>query len=183
MTVRLLFALPAALRLAEHAVAAPTYPGRPGTALVNTPALRLIIEDLAGQPPVVYLARCGTPCLATSDGGPACVYAEAPPRDLDSWLTEAHEVFDLNQLVPAGTITAGRLPIARGWYLPLRPPTRRPVIEALRAASAEGYTHLSIDAPSLTVGVFRRRHRQPHRAGRCGTRAVRGVAPGRVVRY
>jgi hypothetical protein len=59
MPARLSFALPDALRLVDHATAAPVNLRRPGAPFANTPALRLIVEQRPGQPPVVYLLSTG----------------------------------------------------------------------------------------------------------------------------
>lgn len=122
MPARLPFALAGALRLAEHASAAPTNLRRPSSPFANTPALRLIVETVPGYRPVVYLLSCGVPCLSKPDGAPVALYAQRTPTLPDGWPADPHEVIDLNQLVPAGTITGHPLPLARGWYLPLRPP-------------------------------------------------------------
>ncbi|MFY1673957.1 hypothetical protein ACN27G_29060 [Plantactinospora sp. WMMB334] len=151
------FALAGALRLAEHASAAPADPRRPGSPFGNAPALRLIVETVPGLRPVVYLLSCGVPL----PGRPVALYAARTPAPPDGWPTDPHEVIDLNQLVPAGTTTGRPLPVARGWYLPLRRPGQRPLLETMRAAADAGYSHLVIDAATLTFTVARRRHRHP----------------------
>ncbi|ROO63016.1 hypothetical protein EDC02_5026 [Micromonospora sp. Llam0] len=159
MTVRLSFALAGALRLAEHASAAPVNLRRPGGPFTNTPALQLIVETVPGHRPVVYLLSSGVPCLNKPDGAPVALYAEWTPTLPDGWPADPHEVIDLNELVPAGTITGRPLPVARGWYLPLHRPGRRSPLAVMRAAAGAGYSHLSIDAASLTLAVVKRRHR------------------------
>ncbi len=161
MPARLSFALAGALRLAEHASAAPTNLRRPGAPFANTPALRLIVETVPGQRPVVYLLSCGVPCLSKPDGARVALYADRFPTVPDGWPAEPHEVIDVNQLVPAGTITGRPLPVARGWYLPLHRPGQRSLLEMMRAAADAGYSHLTIDAADLTFAVARRRHRHP----------------------
>ncbi|HEX8627208.1 MAG TPA: hypothetical protein VF755_03440 [Catenuloplanes sp.] len=159
MPVRLCFTLPGALRLAEHATAAATNLRRPGTAFTNTPALRLVVEHLPEHPSIAYLLSCGVPCLTRPDGTPVALYPD--PGAVDGWTADPHEVIDLNQLVPAGTVTGRALPIAHGWYLPLRAPGEQPLIEVMRAAVNAGYTYLSIDGASLTTAVTKHRRRQP----------------------
>ncbi|MBQ1022797.1 hypothetical protein [Micromonospora sp. C95] len=159
MSDRLSFALAGALRLAEHTSAAPANPRRPGSPLVNTPAMRLIVETVPGQRPVVYLLSCGVPRLSKPDGAPVALYAERTPTPPDGLPTDPHEVIDLHQLVPAGTITGRPLPVARSWYLPLHRPGPRSPLQMMRAAVHAGYRHLAIDTASLTLAVTKRRHR------------------------
>jgi hypothetical protein len=154
------FALPDALRLAEHASKAPTNLRRPGSPFANTPALQLIVETVSGQQPVVYLLSSGVPCLSRPNGAPYALYADRTPAGVDGWPADPHEVIDLHQLVPAGTITGRPLPVARGWYLPLDPPGQPSLLEVMRTAAHTGYSHVTIDA-SLAVGVAKRRLRHP----------------------
>jgi hypothetical protein len=161
MPARLSFALAGALRLAEHASAAPTNLRRPGSPFANTPALQLIVETVPGQRPVAYLLSCGVPCLSKPDGAHEALYADRTPTVPDGWPADPHEVIDLNQLVPAGTITGRPLPVARGWYLPLCHAGQRSLLEMMRAAAGAAYSHLTIDAASLALAVAKRRHRYP----------------------
>lgn len=156
---RLFFALAGALRLAEHASAAPTHLRRPGSPYARTPALQLVIETVPGIRPVAYLLSCGVPFLARPDGTPVALYADRTPTLPDGWPDHPHEVIDLNLLPPAGTITGRPLPIASGWYLPLHPPGQPSLLDVLRAAADAGYGHVSIDAGDLTLAVAKRRHR------------------------
>jgi hypothetical protein len=163
MPVRMAFALADALRLAEHASTAPTNLRRPGSPHAGTPALQLIVETLPGLQPVVYLLSSGVPCLSKPDGAPLALYADRTPTNTDRWPADPHEVIDLHQLVPDGTSTGRPLPVAHGWYLPLQQPGQPSLLEVMRTAADTGYSHITIDAASLTVGVakHRRRHPQP----------------------
>jgi hypothetical protein len=161
MPARMSFVLADALRLAEHANTAPTNLRRPGSPFANTPALQLIVETVLGQRPVVYLLSCGVPCLSKPDGAPLALYADRTPASADSWPADPHEVIDLHQIVPAGTIPGRPLPVACGWYLPLHPPGQPSLLEVMRAAACTGYSHVTIDAASLTLGVAKHRHRNP----------------------
>jgi hypothetical protein len=158
MPARLLFALAGALRLAEHASAAPTNQC-PGSPFGNTPTLRLIVETVPGHRPVGYLLSCGAPYLSRADGAPMALYADRTAALPHSWPTCPHEVIDLYQLVPAGTITGLPLPVASGWYLPLHPSGHQQPLETMRAAADAGYSHLTIDTTSLALAVAKRRHR------------------------
>ncbi|RSM53249.1 hypothetical protein DMB66_39180 [Actinoplanes sp. ATCC 53533] len=156
---RLFFGLAGALRLAEHASAAPAHLRRPGRPFPGTPALRLVVETVPGLRPVAYLLSCGVPFLARHDGTPVALYADRTPEMPDGLPGQPHEVIDLNQLSSAGTITGRPLPIASGWYLPLHPPGQQSQLDFLRAAADAGYGHVSIDAGDLTLAVAKRRHR------------------------
>jgi hypothetical protein len=160
MSARMSFALADALRLAEHASTAPANLRRPGSPFAGTPGLQLIVETVPGLPPVVYLLSCGVPGLSKPDGAPLALYADRIPTGADGWPTDPHEVIDLHELVPAGTVTGRPLPVACGWYLPLHPPGQPSLLEVMRTAADTGYSHITIDA-SLTVGVARHRRRTP----------------------
>lgn len=157
---RLLFDLAGALRLAEHASAAPAHLRRPGSFCAGTPALQLVVETVPGLRPVAYLLSSGVPSPARRDGTPAALYADRTPNLPDGWPHHPHEVIDLNQLPPAGTFTGRPLPVARGWYLPLHPPGEQSQLDVLRAAADAGYGHVSIDASDLTLAVAKRRQRR-----------------------
>ena len=161
MPDRLFFALAGALRLAEHATAAPANLRRPCSPFGNTPALQVIVETMPEQRPVVYLLSCGVPCLNKADGTPVALYAQRTSTSPDAWAADPHEVIDLNHLVPAGTITGRPLPVARGWYLPVNPPGQRSLLDVMHAAADAGYTHITIDPANLTLDVAKRRHRHP----------------------
>lgn len=161
MPVRLSFTLTGALRLAEHANAAATNLRRPGTPFTNTPALRLIVEHLPDQPRIAYLLSCGVPCLTRPDGTPVALHPDPDPTALDGWTADPHEVIGLNQLVPAGIVTGRPMPIAHGWYLPLRAPGEQPLLHVMRSAVDAGYTHLSLDGAALSTAVTKHRQRQP----------------------
>lgn len=158
---RLHFALAGALRLAEHASAAPTHLRRPGSPTAGTPALRLVVETVPRCRPIVYLLSCGVPLLTKTDGTPVALPADQIPTGPDGWPGDPHEVIDLNTLVPAGTVTGRPLPVAHSWHLPLHPDGQPQLLEVMRAAADAGYSHVSVDPASLTLAVAKRRPRHP----------------------
>ncbi|MCW6007693.1 hypothetical protein K1W54_24545 [Micromonospora sp. CPCC 205371] len=158
MPVQVPFALACAPRLAERASAAPTNLRRPGSLFANTTTLQWIVEAATGHRPVVDLIRCGVPFLSTPGGAPLAPYADRTQPPSEAWPAHPHEVIHLNQRVPTGAIT-GTLSVAHSWYLPLRPRGQRSLLEVMRAAA--GYSHLAIDAVSLTLAGRRHRHPQP----------------------
>jgi hypothetical protein len=186
MTIR--FDLRPVLELAEHAVAAPLHLYHPDpTAVSGQPALTLAVSDQA------YLMSAGVPGLEIRYGVPRTVYAHPDSVDFAEWRsTPPHVVVDPNEFLAPPVRGRRRMPLVSTWHLPLRQPAHRPAIALMRAAASAGYTHLTIDASSLTIAVSRR-HQSPqpapsratrgHNAATMGNRALIGAinAPTQVV--
>jgi hypothetical protein len=144
MTIRLRFPLSTVVCLAEHAAVAAGHVHPVGSG--HTGAALLLSSGTDG----IWLSSNGLPVLPAPAGQPgsldrlAAFADRCPPAT--TWLEQV-------QLLPTETPLAAVLPLVE--------PTRRPLLEQLRAGAAAGATTLIVllSGTGVDVAVGRHRHR------------------------